>query len=413
MEKRRCSNCGAFLGDNEKVCYVCGEVQIPDVVNVEENDNEGRDPIVKFEKDEDFVVPDDSHGSRHTTPDERVDYGDEDIAEPYYEMDNRRAQAYKKRNRKAIIIAVVVVLVLGAIGAVCFCIFNGVFDSGKKADNNFTIYFDKPNSEIDLVATDGTVYNWSNDVCVSYTINNKETKKTCTPCADHDSLWEISIPTKAKTVYFYESEEENVRTQVLPSVDDETVYYVSQEAFNVQNQLPLGQCTRDAFEGIGINYATTAETSESSASDDTNPATSDKNDNTGNTKKTEPTETKDENDTRKKVDNGTYTIELPQSWQSGVTEVKGKNYTTYYEDYNYKMSNMGKLATIYVFDADDTEADNLTGVKRVFYNSDQTKKIVITTPTDIQFDESDEEAQKNYIEKNKDLNSVLDSISAE
>lgn len=402
------------MGDDEKVCYVCGEVQIPDVVNVEVNDNDGREPIVKFEKDEDFVIPADSHSERHSTPDERVEYGDEDMAEPYYEMDERRAKAQKKRSRKGIIITVVVVLVLGIIGALCFCMFNGVFDGEKKIDNKMTVYFDKPNSEIDLVATDGTVYNWSNDVCVSYVTNDKEIKKTCTPCDDHDSLWEISIPSKAKSVYFYESDEDVVRTQVLPSIDDEIVYYVSQEAFNAQNQLPLGQCERSAFEGIGINYATTAETSESETTEETSSATSEKDntDETEETKKTEETSTKDEDDTRKKVDSGTYTVELPQSWQSGVTEVKGDNYITYYEDYNYKMSNMGKLATIYVFDADDTEADNLTGVKRVFYNSDQTKKIVVTTPTDIQFDESDEEAQKNYIEKNKDLNSVLDSITA-
>ena len=52
-------------------------------------------------------------------------------------------------------------------------------------------------------------------------------------------------------------------------------------------------------------------------------------------------------------------------------------------------------------------------MKDIRYNSDQTKKIVITTPTDIQFNEADEDAQNSYLEKNKDLNSFLDSISVQ
>ena len=76
------------------------------------------------------------------------------------------------------------------------------------------------------------------------------------------------------------------------------------------------------------------------------------------------------------------------------------------------MYNMGKMATIYVFEAKDEEADNLTGVKKILYTKDKSKKIVITTPTDIQFDETDENAQKNYVAKNKDLSSFLDSVTA-
>lgn len=406
MDKhRRCKNCGAFLDHDEQVCYVCGEPVVPEVVAAPERNDEGRGSSMRFEKDEDFVMPVSSHSGSHTTPDNRLDYGDEDIAEPYYKSDEKYEKAKRRRGKKAVIIAVICVVVAGIIGAVCFCLFSGVFGGTKKIDNKLTIYFDKPNSEIALVKSDGTVFNWTGDVEVSYVLNGKTKTRICTPCSDHESLWRISLPSKANTIYFYEKDEKGLRTQVLPSFDDEMVYYVSQESLNAQNQLPIGQCPRDSFEGIGINYATTAPTSEET----TAPATTE----AETQEKTEETEASTEDDSRKTVDNGTYTVSLPKSWQSGVAVVESKNCTSYYEEYNYNMYNMGKLASIYVFDANDSAADNLTGVKDIRYNSDQTKKIVITTPTDIQFNEADEEAQKDYLEKNKDLNSFLDSISVE
>ena len=401
-EKLRCKNCGAFLKDNEKVCYVCGEVQISDVVTTPERSSGERGSSMSFEKDSDFVMPTGSHGGSKT-PGERVSYGDEDIAQPYYDADKRRAKAQKKRGRKAFIIMIVCVLIAGIAGAVCFCLFNGVFSGGKKVNNRFTIYFDKPSSDIELVKSDGTIFKWTGDVEVSYVLNNKTKTKICTPCGDHDSLWKVSLSTSSKSVYFYEKGEKKLRTQVIPGFDDEMVYYVSQERLNAQNQLPLGQCERQSFEGIGINYATTAPSSESETAGETKETQQDS------TEKTNaPTE---EDDSRKIEDKGVYTISLPKSWQSGVTSVKSGKCTTYYENYNYDMYSMGKLASIYVFDANDSAADNLTGVKDIRYNSDQTKKIVITTPTDVQFNEADEEAQKSYLEKNKDLNSFLDSIS--
>lgn len=399
------------MGENEKVCYVCGEVQLPEVVKADFNDNDNRQSVINFEKDEDFVVPMASNEDKRVEFESRVPYTDDDLAEPYYEMDEKRERAQKQRSKKGIIIAVVCVLAAAIIGAICFCMFNGVFEPKKEIDNKMTIYFDRPNADIDLIASDGTTYKWSNDVCVSYVIDKKEKTKDCTPCEDHETLWEVTLPTKAKSIYFFENDEEKVRTQVLPGFDDEMVYYVSQESFNAQNQLPLGQCERSAFEGIGINYAETAETTESTETEETTQSAS-SSENTEETTKTEETSTKDENDTRKTVDNGDYTVDLPENWQSGVTAVKGPNYTTYYEDYNYKMYNMGKMATIYVFEAKDEEADNLTGVKKILYTKDKSKKIVITTPTDIQFDETDENAQKNYVAKNKDLSSFLDSVTA-
>ena len=405
-EKRRCSNCGAFLESDEKVCYVCGEVQLPDVVAAPERSEKNRGSSMSFEKDEDFVMPSSNNEEGREPFETRVPYGDEDVAEPYYETNDRRERAQRKRGKKALIITIVCILVAAIVGAVCFCMFSGVFGGNDKPSNKYTIYFDKPDSDVDLIKSDGTVYHWTDDVEVSYVVNNKTKTKLCTPCSDHDSLWKVVLSTKATSVYFYEKDNKGLRTQVTPGFDDEMVYYVAQETLNAQNQLVLGQCERESFEGIGINYATTAATSESTST----AAEATEEETEKETKKAAPTE---EDDTRKNEDKGAYTVNLPKSWQSGVIEVENGNCTTYYEDYNYRSYSMGKLASIYVFDANDSAADNLTGVKDIRYTSDQKKKIVITTPTDIQFNEADEQAQKNYLAKNKDLNSFLDSITVQ
>lgn len=410
-EKRRCTNCGAFLENGEKVCYVCGEVQMPDVVTAPERSEKPRGSSMTFEKDEDFVMPAKFKGNK-TSRDDKMDYGDDDIAEPYYKWDDMEKKSRKRHNRKqrkgnrAVIIAVVCILVVGIAGAVCFCLFNGVFGGGKKDSDKFTVYFDKPASDIELLKSDGSSFTWTNDVEVSYTVNGKTKTKVCTPCSDHESLWKTYLPKNAKSVYFFEKEEKGLRTQITPSFEDETVYYVSQVTLNAQNQLPLGQCERDSFEGIGINYATSAQTDDTEET--TQPETTKETEQATTEKEEKATE---EDDSRKTEDQGYYTVSLPKSWQSGVTAIKNGKCTTYYEDYNYNSYSMGKLVSIYVFDADDSAADNLTGVKDIRYNADQTKKIVITTPTDIQFNEADEQAQKKYLEKNKDLNSFLDSIS--
>lgn len=393
------------MESDEKVCYVCGEVQLPDVVAAPERSGESRGSSMTFEKDEDFVVPSKSDEQKKEPFENRVPYGDEDVAEPYYEVDERRKNAQRRRGKKALIIAIVCILIAAIIGAVCFCLFSGVF-GGNKASDKYTIYFDKPASDVDLIKSDGTVYHWTDDVEVSYIVNNKTKTKNCTPCSDHDSLWKVKLPTKAQSIYFFEKDNKGLRTQVTPGFDDETVYYVAQETLTSQNQLVLGQCERESFEGIGINYATTAQTSESEET--TTKATEKETEKE--TKKVAPTE---EDDTRKTEDKGAYTVNLPKSWQSGVTAVESGKCTTYYEDYNYKSYSMGKLASIFVFDANDSAADNLTGVKDIRYTSDGKKKVVITTPTDIQFNEADETAQKNYLEKNKDLNSFLDSITVQ
>lgn len=406
-EKRRCNNCGAYLEPNETVCYLCGEAQMPDVVSAPQRNGESRGSSMSFEKDEDFVLPSSSKSHNpNVSFGDKYDYADEEIAVPYYKNDEKRNNAVKKRNRKTAIIIVACILAAGIICGVCFCLINGVFGSKKVIDNKFTIYFDKPNSDIEFTKSDGTVYKWTDDVEVSYKVDNKIKTQKCAPCNDHDTLWRVKLPVKATSIYFFENGEKEVKTQILPGFDDDMVYYVSQDSFNLRNELILGQCERENFKGIGINYATTAPTTEPETTQPTETQAETQAETTEPEQK--PTE---EDDSRKTEDKGVYTVSLPKSWQSGVTAVEHGNCVTYYEDYNYGMYNMGKLASIYVFDAKDSEADNLTGVKDVRYNSDQTKKIVITTPTDIQFNEKDEEAQMKYLEKNKDLNSFLDSIS--
>ena len=313
------------MEENENVCYVCGEIQMPEVVAAPKRNDAERGSSMSFEEDSDFVLPVDSRGGGTSISDNKLSYGDEDMVEPYYESDNKFKAAQKRHNRKAVIITIICILVVGIIGVVCFCLFNGVFGGQKKVNNKFTIYFDKPASDIALKKSDGTEFHWTDDVEVSYKINNKKKTKICTPCNDHESLWKVSLSTKATSIYFYEKDNKVLRTQVTPGFVDEMVYYVSQERLNAHNQLPLGQCERESFEGIGINYATTAET--------TQPETTETSTEKETQKPTETTEAPtEEDDSRKTEDKGDYSVSLPKSWQDGVTAVKNKNSTTYYED---------------------------------------------------------------------------------
>ena len=74
------------------------------------------------------------------------------------------------------------------------------------------------------------------------------------------------------------------------------------------------------------------------------------------------------------------------------------------------MYEMGTLVSIYVFDADDSKADNLDGVKLTEYTSDKSKKIVVTTPTDVQYNDADDTAVKNYMNMQKEVNNFISSI---
>ncbi len=423
--KRRCTNCGAYLNENDKVCYVCGEVQLPEVVMSERTaDDVVECPAYNFTENEDYVVPESVTHQDKPVDIEEVNYGDDfdeavsydeeyypeqsrrmreysdEVAEPYYEGDRRREKLQKKHRKTTAIVITIIVAVLLIAGGVVFAFVSGIFGPKKPAvEGKKTIYFDKPSAEIELTAQDGTTYNWSGDVVVTYKLNGKTRKTACTPCIDHETLWKVNISDKAEKIYFYQATDKKVRTQNLPSFNEETVYYVSQKQFNRDNQLPLGECARDNFEGIGVNYATdpTSEPeTETTTAEQTTAET------TAETSETEETSSSSSGEP--------YSVSVPSAWADDVSSVQNGNCTIYYEDYNHDMYEMGTLVSIYVFDADDSKADNLDGVKLTEYTSDKSKKIVVTTPTDVQYNDADDTAVKNYMNMQKEVNNFISSI---
>ena len=159
--KIRCSNCGAFLDETDKVCYVCGEPLYPEVVM---SDRTARDVVNRapydFKENEDFVAPGrvaprqpeeetvDIGSIDNTQTEDSLNYGDDfdeamgfeemperearsvpqydedDMAEPYYEGDRRRREAQKKHKKK------------------WFVFFSGILGGTKPAVNGkYTIYF--------------------------------------------------------------------------------------------------------------------------------------------------------------------------------------------------------------------------------------------------------------------------------
>ena len=439
--KIRCSNCGAFLDETDKVCYVCGEPLYPEVVM---SDRTARDVVNRapydFKENEDFVAPGrvaprqpeeetvDIGSIDNTQTEDSLNYGDDfdeamgfeemperearsvpqydedDMAEPYYEGDRRRREAQKKHKKKTALIVTIIVLVVALIGGgVWFVFFSGILGGTKPAVNGkYTIYFDKPSVDIDLTAPDGDVYSWSGDVTAVYTLNGKKKEVSCAPCVDHETLWKVKVPEKATQVYFYQSDNDIVRTQVTPSFKNETVYYVAQSSFNKDYQLPLGECDRENFEGIGVNYVTDPTTETTTETEEETTTEADET--------TAPTETDDTEETEPTEPAEAYSVSVPDSWSDGVTASENGNCTTYYEDYNHDMYEMGTLVSVYVFDADDSTADSLDGVKLTEYTSDKSKKIVVTTPTDVQYNDADDVAVQNYLAVQKDVSNFISSI---
>ena len=444
IKKRRCSNCGAFLNLNEKVCYVCGEVQLPEVVASERTAKDTvQKPSYSFKEHEDFVTRGESHsgtkvenipdyddelaepyyeeaGSRQkrdidfdgemadpyyekAEQSERSTNYDDKIAQPYFEGDKRRKAAEKRRTRRIAIVCVILILIAAiAAGTVCFCYYNGFFGGGKNQSGKVTIYFDRPSADIDLIAKDGTVYHWTGDVEVSYSVNGKGKTKDCNPDPTHNTLWKVVLPDKAKSVYFYQSTDKVLRTQVTPSFTDNTVYYVAQDSFNVQNQLSLGECSRESFSDIGVNYAT-IETTE--------PPTTEEATAESETSQSEETTAPTEATFSPMAGTDYYDCVKPDSWNESVIAIEKNNCVTYYDKYNYNNYGMGMLASIYVFDADDPEANSFDKVDKVFESSDKTKKIVVVRPSDIQYNDADEEAITKYIDSNKETKSFIATIT--
>lgn len=438
IEKRRCPNCGAYLTENDATCYVCGEViGVPNVQPREHKPNQKTYAPVFYEPeaDEDFVTPVDfdeadgrSFEERAANYDNDMVTGktDADFAPADYEDDfvtgnteeERLKEKYKDfsdfdpyedyeeykrkgsgKGKKALIITAIVVAVLG-LGAVvaAFLFANGIL--GGKPVEEYTVYFDKPSVNLILRDSDGKGYSWGSDVSVCYSIDNREDNVNCTVFAEYDNMWQCKIPVGATDIYFYQNSGEKLRTDALSQVEDKNVYYVTDITLSSRGTLPVAHCHIDEFNNFGVNA--TQATSVTKETTKATKATESK------TEKTTETESATE-ETSKSYEGTGYELRLPSTWESGATAVKKSNCTTYYEKYNYSKYGSGMLLSIYVFDEGDNSYGDLN-VKKVFTVSDG-RKVVVVTPTDVEFDDEDETAAEKYIALSNLTDEVIASIS--
>jgi hypothetical protein len=222
---------------------------------------------------------------------------------------------------------------------------------------------------------------------------------------EYDNLWEVKIPAEATDLYFSPNTTDNIRTQSIDEPQDEYAYYVTDTLLDENLQLVIEGCPLLDFSQLGINYVspTVEETTESTTvapttevATTTEPAT----ETTAEATETTATESSDP-----------YSITVPTTWTSGTTVITKGNCTSYYETYNYKNYQMGNLMSIYVVDASDTSFSDMNNVKMVKKTSDGKKKIVVVTPTDIEFNDADETATNNYINLSNLTNQVISSIT--
>ncbi len=106
-----------------------------------------------------------------------------------------------------------------------------------------------------------------------------------------------------------------------------------------------------------------------------------------------------------------FKIEIPEEWTDKYTVIQNDECIDYYETYNHENYQCGKLFTVYVVDADDTEYEEYNYEKKV-YSSDGTKMILVVTPQDVQFDLNDELAMTNYSYLSAYTDRVIESIEA-
>lgn len=387
-DKIICPNCGAHLLEEDKVCYVCGQVV--------ENPPRHSEP----EKAE---IPNENPTSNSSySVQEDYDYEDEQ-AYPYGE-DDRQGEDKRKMSRAkktGIVCGICIAVAVVIAAVVCVCFANGLFAPHEEKEE-YTIYFDKPSSDINLIDSDGTVYNWGGDVEVLYTLDGYSTvyENPCKMASEYDNLWECKIPAQAKNVCFSPSTTDNIRTNTLPGLKDEYVYYVTDILLDGDLQMPVGGCPLEEFFEMGINYVQPTEQITSAATE--TPAESSAAETAEATQPSTEETLPDDSDP--------YSITIPASWSSGTTVIVKGNCTTYYETYNYKNYQMGNLLSIYVVDASDTSFSDMNNVKKVKKTSDGKKKIVIVTPTDIQFNDADDVATENYINLSNLTNQVISSI---
>ncbi|MBQ5397812.1 MAG: zinc ribbon domain-containing protein [Ruminococcus sp.] len=433
IEKRRCPNCGAYLKESDTECYVCGEpiAEVPNVKPRETKPNSKTYAPVVFEpeENEDFVTPVDYDESNGKPFEERVPYSDGEMVtgnetqgeeneddsynseyndkykgftdfDPYEDYDDGEK---KKGSKKALIICAVLAAAAGIAAIVVALMFNNA--GGGDDSDKMTIYFDKPSVNLILRDENGKGYNWGADVKVCYAYENREDNIDCSTFEEYDDMWQCQIPKEAESVYFYQKSGGELRTDTISEVEDGNVYFVTDITINSKGCLPMAYCPLSDFDNKkGVNAVQsvtekpTKETKETKA-----------------TKATKATESKTEETTKATEPstvpvNKSYTVKYPSSWKKGAKKIIKDNCATYYEKYNYAEYGMGMLLSVYVFEKGDTSYGDLN-VKKVLDGSDG-RKIVIVTPTDVQFDDSDEVAAEKYIALETLTDEVIASIKA-
>ncbi len=414
-EKRRCPNCGAYLKKEDNECYVCGEILEPAGENFSEPKKKEKPadanvyyPTQNLEERNGEERYNLSEQETESISENEFSRGDIEYSDPYNDEEDYDRPRKKSGSKKVAIICGICVGVVAIVAAiVCVCWFNGVF--GGNNDEKYTVYFDKPSVNLNLMDENGEVYNWGADVELSYTDKKGEEQTVvCSPVLEYDNLWSGEVPADAEQVYFYASGDVKLKTQVLPELLDKQVYYVTQILCNSELEFPVASCSLNEFDNFGVNAteetgleATTEETTEQPTKKETEPEST-KEETTEPT--TAPTTSADSGQDR-------YTISVPSAWTSGATVIEKGNCTTYYESYNYKNYQSGMLLSIYVYDANDNSYGDMN-VKKVMTTSDGKKQIVVVTPSDVEFNDSDETAAENYIALSNLSNQVISSIKA-
>lgn len=389
-KKLECPNCGARLLEEDKECYVCG-MSVEEMLKYKDaNQTESL-----YDDAEDTGAPLGEDNNDASYEEDRYDYENEDS------RDNYHKQGMSKAKKTGIICGISVGVIALIAALVCLFFYKGIF-APQNEPEEYTIYFDKPLSDINLLDSQGTVYNWGGDVEVFYTLDDEKQESTCKISVEYDNLWECKIPAKATDVYFSPSTSDNIRTETISQPEDEYVYYVTDTLLNESLNMEISGCPLIEFGNQGINYVmpTEEETLAPPTEAPTEAVTV-----TETTTETEPA-------TETTAATEPYSISVPSSWSSGTTVVTKDNCTTYYETYNYKNYQMGSLLSIYVVDKSDTSYSNMNNVKMVKKTSDGKKKIVVVTPTDIQFNDADETATNNYMALSNLTNQVISSITA-
>lgn len=421
-EKRRCPNCGAYISAGDKVCYVCGEKLSP---ISQPRDTAGKkrtySPVTyEPDVDNDYVMPADFDSVQDNSRKDRKAYAGKDYADPYYDDDyddpfiDRSVEPYfydenekfgsDKRNTKKI--AIICAAVVGGVAFIA-CIIGVLFAAGvfapKGDSDEITVYFDKPSVNINIMDDQGVVYNWGADVTVNYKYKNKDEEQSASPCVEYDNMWKCTIPADAEQVYFSQTTGEEIKTEYVKLLEDETVYYVTDILLNSDDRLPISSCKLGEFDNLGVNAVEETEQVTTKATVATEAATEEE------TEEETEAETEEETEEETEALDNPYNVSVPSSWSSGATAIDNGNCITYYEKYNYKHSGSGMLLSIYTFRAGDNSYSDLNA-KKILTASDGSK-VVVVTPTDVEFDVDDEKATAKYTALSDLTSQVIASIS--